>query len=133
MTANYSGGCFCGAVRYVARGEPVNSRVCHCRMCQKAVGAAFNARVLFMASDVEVTGPVRTFHSSPELERGFCGTCGTTLYSARPSAGVIGLTAGSLDEPSLFQPTMHIWTASRQPWLCLDDGIAQHEGAAPPS
>jgi hypothetical protein len=129
--ANYTGGCFCGAVRYVASAQPVNSRVCHCRACQKVVGAAFNARILFKQTDVVVTGPVGCFNSSPNLERGFCDRCGTTVYSARRDPAVIGLTAGSLDDPSLFEPEMHIWTASRQPWLRLDDGLPQFDAAPP--
>ena len=37
-----TGGCQCGAVRY-ALYEPPISTVCHCRMCQKAVGGPFAA------------------------------------------------------------------------------------------
>ena len=37
------GGCQCGAVRYALYAEPTNPHVCHCRMCQKAVGGYFGA------------------------------------------------------------------------------------------
>jgi hypothetical protein len=131
MSPTYRGGCLCGAVRYVAEGEPVNERICHCRLCQKAIGAAFNARLLFRRSDVELTGPVQTFNSSPELKRGFCPQCGTTIFSAREALGLIGLTSGSLDDPADFHPTMHIWTSARQPWVRLDDGLPQHPEAPP--
>lgn len=125
----YRGGCLCRAVRYSAEAEPINERVCHCRLCQKALGASFNARILFKAEEVRFEGEPRRYMSSPDLERGFCGTCGTTIYSRRPSNGVMGLTVGSLDDPSLFRPQMHFWTGSRQPWLHLDDGLPQHPGA----
>jgi hypothetical protein len=128
----YEGGCLCGEVRYLAEGEPLNQRICHCRLCQRAIGAAFNARLLFRDADARVSGPVGRFHSSPELERGFCRNCGTTVFSARRGAGLIGLTAGSLDDPGLFRPDMHFWTASRQPWLRFDDGLPQHPGPPPP-
>jgi hypothetical protein len=127
----YTGGCLCRAVRYVADAEPVNQRVCHCRMCQKAIGAAFNARLLFRADDVKVNGQLDTFNSSPELQRGFCSQCGTTVLSIRASAGLVAITAGTLDDPSLFEPAMHFWTASRQAWVRLDDGLPAYPEAAP--
>jgi hypothetical protein len=131
MREDITGGCLCGAVRYVARGQPINVRVCHCRMCQKAVGAAFNARALFPRAAVRLDGPIATFASSPDLTRGFCPRCGTTLYSARASLDAIGLTCGGLDDPAALQPSMHIWMSSKQPWVRLDDGLPQYPKAAP--
>jgi len=127
----YAGGCLCGTVRYGTDAKPINQRVCHCRLCQKAIGAAFNARLLFRIDDVTVEGTVATVNSSPDLKRAFCPRCGTTLFSRRDGAGIMGVTAGSLDDPSLFKPDMHFWTASMQPWLQLDDGLPRHEGAPP--
>lgn len=132
MTMRYEGGCLCGAVRYTAEGEPVNERICHCRLCQRAIGAAFNARILFRIDQVSFEGEAKTANSSPDLERGFCPRCGTTLFSRRASAGIMGLTTGSLDDPSVFRPQMHIFTASKQPWVEIDDGLPRHEAAPPP-
>jgi hypothetical protein len=87
--------------------------------------------VLFKREAVEITGEVGTFPSSEDLERGFCRACGTTIYSERKAMGVIGLTAGSLDAPVQFRPTMHIWTSSMQPWVKLDDGLPQYPQAPP--
>jgi hypothetical protein len=126
----FSGGCLCGSVRYRAAGEPLNQRICHCSLCQKAIGAAFNARLLMRIDDVSISGAYATFRSSENLERGFCRHCGTTLFSRRPNVG-IGLTVGSLDDPSLFRPDMHIWTSSRQPWLTISDGLPQFPEAPP--
>ena len=131
MAQRYEGGCLCGAVRYAVEAEPINQRICHCRLCQRAIGAAFNARLLFRIDDVTLSGPVATMNSSPSLQRGFCQDCGTTIFSRREAAGIMGLTSGSLDDPSLFSPQMHFYTASRQPWVKLDDGLPQIEGAPP--
>jgi hypothetical protein len=130
MTA-FLGGCLCGAVRYETTGQPLNQRICHCTRCQKAIGAAFNARVLMRIENVSISGPVNTFYSSETLERGFCRHCGSTIFSRRTSAGIIGLTAGSLDDPSLFTPDMHFWTSSKQPWLKIADGLPQHPASPP--
>ena len=129
--APYAGGCLCGAIRYQASGRPLNERICHCRLCQKVIGAAFNARTLFRADQVVVSGPVGRFNSSDDLVRGFCLRCGATLLSERPSKGLVGLTAATLDDPSVFRPTMHIWTSSRQPWVALNDGLPQYPEGAP--
>ena len=51
----FSGGCLCRAVRYETTADPLNQRVCHCRECQKALGAAFNARVLLRIEDVSIS------------------------------------------------------------------------------
>jgi hypothetical protein len=125
------GGCLCGASRYVAHGEPINVRVCHCRVCQRSLGAAFNARMLMPLNAVTMTGALGRRNSSPVLVRGFCTVCGTSLFTERASAGVIGLTCGSLDMPEDFQPTEHIWTSSKQAWLTLNDGLPEYPEGAP--
>ncbi|MGT2469123.1 GFA family protein [Mesorhizobium atlanticum] len=126
------GGCLCGAVRYSAEAELINARVCHCRICQRAIGAAFNARLLFRIDDVAIEGPVATieFHAGPPAR--FCPVCGTTMFSRRDSRGILGVTSGSLDDPSLFKPDMHFWTASKQSWLMLEDGLPQYEARRRP-
>lgn len=127
----FTGGCLCQAIRYETTAEPLNQRICHCRLCQKAIGAAFNARVLMRIDDVSITGPVSTYHSSETLERGFCSECGASVFSRRAAAGVMGLTVGSLDDPSLFKPDMHFWVSSKQDWLNIDDGLPQYPEGAP--
>ena len=121
----------CGAVRYFVEAAPMNERICHCRSCQKAVGAAFNARLMFRADEVNLSGPVKIAYSSPAVKRGFCPECGTTVLSGRDAAGFLAVTSGSLDDPGLFRPSMHIWISSKQPWLKLDDGLPQFAEAAP--
>ena len=49
----------------------------------------------------------------------------------REAAGVMGLTSGSLDDPSVFRPQMHMFTSSRQPWVKLDDGLPQYVEGPP--
>lgn len=127
----FCGGCLCKSVRYETTAEPLNQRVCHCQECQKAIGAAFNARLLMRIQDVCITGPVSTIYSSETLERGFCSRCGASIFSRRISAGVIGLTVGSLDDPSLFNPDMHFWVSSKQPWLKIADDLPQYPESPP--
>jgi hypothetical protein len=73
-----------------------------------------------------VEGPVGSFESDSGISRGFCLSCGTTLFSERKSANTIGLSMGSLDQPDLFAPSEHIWISSKQAWLTLADGLPLH-------
>ena len=45
MSESFPGGCQCGAVRFRAGRLTDNAHICHCRMCQKAVGNFFAALV----------------------------------------------------------------------------------------
>lgn len=131
MSETITGGCLCGACRYETQAEPINIRACHCRLCQKAIGASFNARVLVPLDSLAVTGEVAWYASSDNLQRGFCPRCGTTLFSERASANLVGLTMGSLDDPDRFAPAEHIWISSKQAWLAFDDGLPQHAEGPP--
>lgn len=126
-----TGGCLCGACRYSSCGTPLNVRACHCRRCQKTTGSAFYARVMVPFDGLQVDGPVSWYEAESGLRRGFCSKCGSTLFSARPSAGTVGIALGSLDKPDEFEPTEHIWTSCKQAWLSIDDGRAQYDEGIP--
>jgi len=102
-----TGGCQCGAIRYALYAMPVRAGICHCRMCQKAVGGPFKAWANVPLENIAWTRGTRaTFRSSSAAERGFCSRCGTPLtfaYLQRP--GTISVTIGSLDTPEAVRLT----------------------------
>jgi hypothetical protein len=133
MIANIlTGGCLCGALRYEARGEPVNAGYCCCADCRKASGSGFIPFMGFAAADFSVTGETRQ-HRCPaarggEAVRNFCPTCGGLVFG-----GVVGestshtIYAGSLDDPSGFKPTMAIFNRQRPEWVVLPEGLTVFE------
>ncbi|WP_266159511.1 GFA family protein [Dyella silvatica] len=127
ISLRHTGGCLCGAVRYVVTGHPINVRVCHCRRCQKATGSAFFARALFPKDAVTIEGNVAEVRSSADLLRRFCAQCGSQLFTERDSnPHAVAVTLGSLDEPDSFAPTEHIWISRKVAWLILADDLPQH-------
>ena len=125
------GGCLCGAVRFKARGEPINVRVCHCRKCQKAMGSPFYARALFPQDALTVEGDTGRYPSSDALERVFCKTCGTRLMSWRTNGTAAGVALATFDDRNAFAPTEHIWVSEKMHWVTLDDGLPQHPERSP--
>ena len=102
-----TGGCQCGAIRFSCDSGKVSSvSICHCRMCQKAVGNYFAPFVAFEAGGVSWTrGNRKLYRSSNHVARAFCADCGTPLtYEAdgyEPS-----IAAGVLDDPAALPPTV---------------------------
>jgi len=122
----HNGGCLCGAVRYRLTGPLVYSGNCHCRSCQKATGAGFVTWSGVKQAQFEVTkGALKTCETSPGVERGFCGTCGSSLTYVNEAGwpGLISVTSVSLDDPSIAEPTVHVYTSHQQPFVKLDDGL----------
>jgi hypothetical protein len=100
-----SGGCQCGAVRYHATERHDNAHICHCRMCQKALGSFFAPLVAFPLESFRWTrGMPARFRSSEHVRRGFCANCGTPLSYESDGAAHLNVTIGSLDHPELVLP-----------------------------
>jgi hypothetical protein len=113
-----TGGCQCGRIRYAVSGAPDDVSVCHCRMCQKAVGGPFIALAMFRPDRVTWTrGTPGRFRSSTIATRLFCAGCGTPLAYVDDDSGNIELTLGSLDHPERIAPTRATGTESLLPWV----------------
>ena len=100
------GGCYCGAVRYVAEGEPVLRAQCHCRACQYFSGGAPNLFMLVPAEGFAYTkGAPKTYRRPDKADavtREFCAVCGTHVMSRRPGLRPVVLKIGTLDDPSIY-------------------------------
>ncbi len=122
----HTGGCQCGAIRYALYAPPEGAHLCHCRMCQKAVGGPFAALApVRLVNFAWTRGRPATFRSSVVAARDYCAACGTPLtfrYLDGPEddvgeGGWIDVTIGSLDRPSDVPPLRHYGTESFVPWL----------------
>jgi hypothetical protein len=109
-----TGGCQCGAVRYRTSTLLDNAHICHCRMCQKAVGNLF-AALVGAPNDALVwtRGAPSVWASSDHADRGFCAACGTPLFYRGTDSPRTGLTIGSLDDPSLAPPRLQVGMEGR--------------------
>lgn len=133
--AKYSGGCLCGGVRYECNADPAMTAVCHCSHCQQTSGSAFSVIIGVPAESVQVTKSTTlaiytdTGTSGKPVLRKFCNACGAPVISdAAAFPGILFIKAGTLDDTSVIKPGLHIWTASAQPWVSIDETIKTFAG-----
>jgi hypothetical protein len=121
-----SGGCLCGEIRYEINGEPFIALRCHRRDCQYVSGGEPAAVVSFPSDGVHcVRGEARVYwakaDSGTRVFRSFCAVCGTPIFAGNERhPEIIAIKIGSLDEPSKYSRTCHIWVSSAQAWHYLD-------------
>lgn len=124
----HEGGCLCGHVRFRVTGapsEPVGN--CHCRLCQKASGAAFITWAIFPMARVTWTTAAPTWHSATDFSaRGFCNRCGSPLTIHDFLYKTYDLPVALFDEPDAFRPQDEIWLESRRAWVALDPALAHY-------
>lgn len=124
---NRTGQCFCGAVKFVVSGPPINVRACHCRDCQRLTGSAFFVRALFLKEHIRITGDLTEIASSNDLTRKFCPRCGSQIFAERKSRpDAIAIALGSFDQLDGIFPTEHVWVSDRQEWLSIPTDVEQH-------
>jgi hypothetical protein len=120
------GGCGCGALRYRLTARPIFVHCCHCRECQRLTGSAFALNALIEADRVELLSgapevvPTPTFSGrGQKIAR--CPACRVAVWSNYAGAGdaVHFVRVGTLDDPDVLPPDIHIYTASKQPWVVL--------------
>ena len=124
------GGCTCGAVRYRMTSRPMFVNCCHCRWCQRETGASFALNAMIEADRVALlNGTPEVVKTPSQSGKGQkitrCPECRIALWSNYAGAGdaVRFIRVGTLDEPDRLPPDVHIFTASKQPWVVLPPDI----------
>lgn len=96
-----TGRCLCGGVRHEIIGPLRPVVECHCPTCRRFTGGLLNATAV-RQGDISIhdEGSLKWYQSSPNVRRGFCGTCGSGLFYDREDMPHLGVMAGSLEEPT---------------------------------
>src|SRR6188472_4425684 len=124
------GGCTCRFVRYRMSSRPLIVHCCHCRWCQRETGASFalNAlieadRVQLLQGEVEIINTPSNSGKGQKISR--CPQCRIAVWSNYAGGGdaVRFIRVGTLDESDRLPPDIHIFTASKQPWVVLPEGV----------
>ena len=126
----YTGRCNCGAITVAIEAEPVGTRQCWCRRCQKIAAGSPTNNAIFPAEALTLNGETRQHGyvaaSGNTLTQEFCGACGTPIMahsSARPHLRTVRL--GLLDEGHGLVPSAAIWVEDAPASARIDPELEQ--------
>lgn len=124
------GGCDCRFLRYRLESAPLFVHCCHCRWCQRESGASFALNAMIESTRLTVLAGAPDLVETPSAsglgqQIARCPHCRLALWSHYGGAGPLlsFVRVGTLDQPDSLPPDIHIFTASRQPWLQLPAGV----------
>ena len=123
------GGCDCRRIRCHMQTRPLLVHCCHCRWCQRESGSSFALNAMIEADRVSLLGAAPEMVDTPSaggagqvIAR--CPACRVAVWSHYAGAGplVAFVRVGTLDTPDALPPDIHIFTASKQPWVVIPAG-----------
>ncbi len=128
--APIEGGCDCRGVRYSLLAHPLFVHCCHCRWCQRETGGAFALNAMIETEHLRLLAGQPRFKLTPSASGlgqtiARCPDCQIALWSHYAGAGplVAFVRVGTLDDPDRVPPDIHIFAASKQPWVNLAGGV----------
>jgi hypothetical protein len=122
------GSCLCGRVSFTVAGDIGAPDACHCVQCRKHSGHYFASTdvpkdALVIAGQENLTW----YQSSAKVRRGFCSTCGSSLFFDPPARNWIGVAMGAFDTPTSTHLEKHIFVAEKGDYYEITDGLPQYE------
>lgn len=119
--ASHFGACLCGRVTFTITGALHPPDACHCRACRKSSGHFFvSTDVPRDQLTIAGTANVTWYASSEKVRRGFCSTCGATLFWDRPASDWIGVAMGAFDGATGTRIAIHVHAAEKGDYYTLE-------------
>ena len=128
-SSEFTGACLCGAVRFAARPPSLFCAHCHCTFCRGAHGAAFVTWVGVPEEQfriLEGEQHITWYASSKQGRRGFCSTCGSTLfYTSSLCPGEVHIALANVEGKIDREPELHVFFDSRVDWFSCSDELVR--------
>jgi hypothetical protein len=98
MSASHKASCLCGGVKFAVAGRLRDVVACHCVQYRKQTGNYMSATgCADEALTLTSTDGLAWYESTPGYTRGFCSTCGSTLFWKANGSDRIAIAAGVFD------------------------------------
>lgn len=123
------GQCLCGSVRWKLLAEPYAMYNCHCRMCQKAHGAAFGTYCFVRPDQIRWTSSTDTvvhYRSSDVLVRSSCDVCGSVVPYGNEADNHWVAPGGCHKE--MRKADFNIFVVDNSPWHTISGDLPRLDG-----
>jgi len=131
MNRVHTGTCACKAVQYTVDGRIKSVVNCHCNLCKKITGGAFETIALVSERNLKITSGEEyliRYALTNNADKYFCKVCGTPIYNQNkrvPGNSMIHI--GSLDNPSSLSPTINLHCNSMLSWVREISALENYE------
>jgi hypothetical protein len=138
MNDHFDASCLCGSIQLTYSGQLGPANYCHCEDCRRANGSAFNigVRVDRKGLALKATTELRSYRflssSGREIERCFCSTCGSPIYTLHPEKPEYAwVKAGIINQPEIVKPAYENWIKDKVKWAVIDVAESNEESRRP--
>ncbi|HHI81995.1 MAG TPA: GFA family protein [Rhizobiales bacterium] len=122
------GRCECGAVSFEVEAVREAVTMCHCSQCRRMSGHVWAAtRADYDQVKFTNTQGLAWYESSDFARRGFCKTCGSSLFYRLNGEDGIAIAAGCLDLPTRLHTGKHIFVKDKGDYYEIADKAPQIE------
>ena len=126
-----SGGCYCGAIKFMVTAPSLWCAHCHCSICQRIHGSGLVTWIGFSADGVKIIdagNELDWYESTAGAERGHCRRCHSALFFRSADwPGELHVTLASFESPVDREPAAHVFYATHVDWLQLADELPRKE------
>ena len=126
------GRCLCGQVQFQLHGKIRGVVNCHCSKCRKFHGN-YGAYTSIKMEYLKITeqASLKWFKSltdeTPNVHRGFCSECGSSLFWHPKDQPYIAVAAGSLESPTNLETIGHVWCSQKTDFYKIEDNLPQFD------
>jgi len=138
MSEHFEASCLCGGITLSYSGVIGPANYCHCDDCRRANGSAFNIGIRVERKDLKVnaSSELKSYKyasaSGNAIERCFCGTCGSPIFTLHPAKPEYAwVKAGIINDPNAVKPAFEIWAGYKVPWATVAVGQSYSQGLKP--
>jgi hypothetical protein len=120
--------CLCGGIKIKVKGKLADVIYCHCSQCRKTHGnfAAYThcpeENVTFVSKKT-----LKWYKSSNIAKRGFCSTCGASIFFKLLKSKDLDIAAGIFANPTTMKTVSNIFTKDKLDYYELDPRLPAFE------